>query len=118
MRGWSNADHQASFWRVDVHAGADFEVLPRLREGQEPAMNLDRIPASIPLTDAPWISWRDMPPQLQEPILVSHWPREEGSQVVMLDTPKINRAANAWGLFWLPSGLYREEFWRVTGEWK
>ena len=37
---------------MDVHAGADFDVLPRLREVQEQAMNLDRIPASIPLTDA------------------------------------------------------------------
>ena len=52
LRGWSNANPRDSFRRVDVHAGADFDVLPRLREVQEPAMNLDRIPASIPLTDA------------------------------------------------------------------
>ena len=79
---------------------------------------LDRIPAAIREEDDPsWRQWRYEPPQLQLPILVAHWP-EDNPVTVLLDGPNIHPMANILGLFWMPSGLYREEFWRCTGKWK
>ncbi len=46
-----------------------------------------------------WRSWRDNPPQIP-------W-----APIELIGVPGL-------GIFWRPTGIYREEFYSVTGRWE
>ena len=63
-----------------------------------------------------WTSWLSCPPQLQAPVLLTYGPSEH-VPVIVVHPREIRAEANAMGLVWRPSGLYRQEFFDVSGRW-
>lgn len=70
---------------------------------------------SVPLREAGWYSWIDGPPQIGS-AFIELW-RESWETPSLIRRDGMSPFANVYGLFWRPTGIYREEYYSVTGQW-
>ena len=62
-----------------------------------------------------WRSWQYDPPNIPfTPVIVSHL---DLPGIEVIGTSGYSNGENYEGVIWRPTGIFREEYWAVTGRW-